>query len=72
MLNFVKSLFGKGRLRIEFRGLNEKNETVKGIAKMPYVGVFDEDDALWEFRYRIKYEEGILITYCKIVAHLRD
>ena len=72
MLNFIKSLFGKGRLRIEFRGINEKNERVNGVAKMPYVGSFNEDDALFEFKRQILYSDGIVITNCKIVAHLRE
>lgn len=72
MLDWIKSLFGKGKVRIEFKGLDKNGKAVSGTAKMPYVGKFDELDALEEFKEQIMYKHGILVLNCDIVAHIKE
>lgn len=72
MFDWIKSWFGKGKLRIEFRGLDKNGKAVSGDAKMPYVGKFDELDAIDEFKEQIMYSHGIYVTTCQIVAHIED
>lgn len=72
MFDWIKSWFGKGKVRIEFRGLDKNGKAVSGDAKIPYVGKFDELDALDEFKEQIMYKHGILVTSCNIVAHIKE
>lgn len=72
MINWIKSWFGKGKVRIEFKGIDQHGKAVTGTGKMPYVGKFDELDAIDEFKEQIMYKHGILVTSCVITAHIQD
>jgi hypothetical protein len=72
MLDWIKSLFGKGRLRIEFEGVDQAGKLVSGNAKMPYIGKFTEEDAIAEFKEQCMYKHGVRVTRAAIVAHIGD
>jgi tetrahydromethanopterin S-methyltransferase subunit A len=72
MLDWIKSLFGKGKIRIEFEGIDRDGKMVSGDGKMPYIGRFTEEDAIAEFKRKILYEHGVSVTDVKIVAHIKD
>jgi hypothetical protein len=70
MIDWIKGLFGRGRIRIEFEGVDRNGKVVTGDAKMPYVGSYDKESALSEFKNQIMYKDGIVITKATIVAHI--
>ena len=72
MLDWIKGLFGRGKVRLEFKGFDRQGKLVTGDAKMPYVGKYDEEDAIEEFKEQIMYKHGILVTSCIVVAHIKD
>jgi hypothetical protein len=72
MIDWIKSLFGKGKIRVEFKGLDRNGKTVSGDGKMPYIGRFTEEDAIADIKRKILYEHGVIVTDIKIVAHLKD
>lgn len=72
MFDWIRSLFGKGKVRVEFKGIDRDGKLVTGDAKMPYTGKFTEEDAIAEFKEQIMYKHGIVVTSCYIAAHLQE
>ena len=72
MIDWIKGLFGRGRIRIEFEGVDRNGKRVTGDAKMPYVGSYDKESALSEFKNQIMYKDGIVITKATIIAHIEE
>lgn len=72
MLDWIKSLFGKGRIRVEFKGIDRNGKLVSGDGKMPYVGKWDEDAAIAEFKEQLMYKHGVAATEVNIVAHVQE
>lgn len=72
MIDWIKGLFGRGRVRIEFEGVDLNGKIVTGDAKMPYVGSYDDESALSEFKNQIMYKDGIVVTKATIIAHIKD
>jgi tetrahydromethanopterin S-methyltransferase subunit A len=72
MLDWIRGLFGRGRIRVEFTGIDRDGKVVTGDGKMPYTGKFTEEDALAEFKQQLMYKHGVVVTQATIVAHLED
>ena len=72
MIDWIKGVFGRGRVRIEFEGVDRNGKRVAGDAKMPYVGSYDKESALSEFKNQIMYKDGIVITKATIIAHIEE
>jgi hypothetical protein len=72
MLDWIRGLFGRGRIRVEFTGIDRNGKTVSGDAKMPYIGRFTKEDAIAEIKQKILYEYGVTVTNVTIVSHLED
>ena len=71
-MDWLKSLFGKGKIRVEFKGIDRNGKLVEGDGKMPYIGKFTEEDAIAELKQKILYEHGITVTEVTIVAHITE
>lgn len=72
MLDWIKSWFGKGKIRVEFKGINREGKIVSGDGKMPYIGKWDEAAAIEQFKEQAMYKYGVVITELNIVAHIED
>lgn len=72
MINWIKSLFGRGRVRVEWTGLNQSGKSVSGNAKAPYVGTWDEDAMIRYVKQQLLYQHGVVTTQIQIVAHIED
>jgi tetrahydromethanopterin S-methyltransferase subunit A len=72
MLDWIKSLFGKGRVRIEFEGIDKTGKIVTGDGKFPYVGLYTEEDVISHFKKELMYKHGVSVTKIEIVQHIED
>ena len=72
MIDWIRRLFGKGKVRVEFKGINRNGKIVSGDAKVPYVGAWDENDVIKHIKNEIMYQHGIVVTEAKIVSHIQD
>ncbi len=67
MINWFKSIFGKGTVRIEFVGVDRQGEEVTAIAKIPYVGVYDEIAAIRYLKEQLLMKEDLFVIKAKIL-----
>jgi hypothetical protein len=72
MLDWIKSWFGKGRVRIEFEGLDRTGKVVNGDGKVPYIGLYTEEEVIAVFKKELMYHYGIFATKVEIVQHIKD
>ena len=66
MINWLKSLFGKGKVRVHFLASNGQT----GYAKIPYVGEYDEEELIRQFKKAALVEEGLKIVSVRVVARI--
>ena len=71
MFDFIRRWFGQGRVRVEFSYL-EGTRIRTGSAKVPYQGVWDEQDCLDYVRNELIIEHGIYPIKMQIVGHIED
>lgn len=65
MFDWLKKLYGQGRVRIEWKAENGSF----GTAKMPFIGAFDSEAELIEiFINECLLEKNIKITKARIIA----
>lgn len=69
MFDWLKQLFGKGTVRVEFEAVDNKFNVLKGSAKVPYIGQYDEDEVNRIVRNKIAVEHGVIVTKINVVAH---
>lgn len=72
MIDWIKSWFGKGKVRVEFKGIDRTGKIVTGDAKAPYVGHWNEDAMLKYVANELLYQHGVVVTQSKIVAHIEE
>lgn len=72
MIDWIKSFFGKGRVRVEFEGIDRNGKIVSGDAKVPYVGKWDEDAMMKFVKDKLMYEKGVVVTKMELVAHVPE
>lgn len=72
MIDWIKSWFGKGRVRAKFEGIDKHGNTVTGDAKAPYVGAWDENAMLKYMQNEIMLKYGVTVTKIQLVAHVED
>jgi hypothetical protein len=70
MIDWIKSWFGKGRVRAEWTGIDRSGKLVSGDAKAPYVGTWDEDAMIKYIKDELMYQHGVTVTKIQIVAHV--
>ena len=68
MSDWFKSLFGKGRVRIEFTTLEGK----PGTAKVPYIGEYDETAMLNHFIRALKVDYNLTAKTVKVIGHVTE
>jgi hypothetical protein len=69
MFNFIRSLFGKGKVRIEFTYL-AGNRIKQGSLTVPYVGEWDEDDCLSQVRDQLIVEHDIVPIKMTVIGRV--
>ena len=70
MFDWIKSLFGRGKVRAEWEGIDKYGNVKSGDAKAPYIGSYDET-AMKDFISRqLLFEYGITATKIDIIAHI--
>jgi hypothetical protein len=69
MFNFIRRLFGEGKVRIEFTYLHG-NRFKQGSLTVPYVGVWDEDDCLSHVRDQLIVEHGIVPIKMTVIGRI--
>lgn len=72
MIDWIKSWFGKGRVRVEWEGFDRSGLKRSGNARAPYVGVWDEEAMKDYISQKLSYQHGIMVTSIKIVAHIEE
>lgn len=72
MLDWIKSLFGKGTVRVEFNGVDRDGKAQSGTAKIPYVGAYDEAEALEQFKQVMMVEHRISIRSARVIGHVKS
>jgi hypothetical protein len=65
MINWIKSFFGKGTVRIQFT--DAKTNEVH-VVRMSYVGAFDEDDAIDELRHILYTRHSIFVKNAQVLG----
>jgi hypothetical protein len=68
MFDWLKQLFGKGTVRVEFEAVDDKFDVLKGSAKVPYIGRYDEDEVKRIVRNKIAVQHGVIVTKINVVA----
>jgi hypothetical protein len=71
MFDFIRRLFGQGRVRVEFNYL-EGSSIRTGLARVPYQGEWDEQACLDYVRNELIIEHGIYPIKMKIVGHIEE
>ncbi len=72
MLDWIRSLFGRGRVRIEFEGIDQTGNIVSGDGKVPYIGRYTEQDVIAYFKKELLYQHGVSATKVEIIQHIKD
>lgn len=72
MLDWIRGLFGRGRVRIEFEGVDQTGKSITGNGKVPYTGLYTEEDVIAVFKKELMYHHGIVATRIEIVQHIED
>jgi len=65
MFDWLKSLFGEGKVRIEFTTFEGRN----GIARVPYIGSYDEVDLLKQFKRVMKVDHGLTVRTATVLGN---
>lgn len=68
MFDWLKQLFGKGTVRVDFEAVDNKFAVLKGSAKVPYIGRYDEDEIKRIVRNKIAVQHGVTVTKINVVA----
>ena len=68
MFDFIRRLFGKGTVRIEFSCVKD-GKIKQGTVTTSYVGKFDENRCLELFRNEMLAEQGLEIIDARIVSY---
>ena len=72
MIDWIKSWFGKGRVRVEWEGVDRSGRIVTGDAKAPYVGRWDESAMTKYIKDNLMFQHGIVVTKIEIVSHIEE
>lgn len=72
MINWIKSWFGKGRIRAEWEGIDCSGQFKAGDAKVPYVGSYDESALKDHIAQNLLYQHGITVTKIQVIAHVEE
>ena len=67
MFNFIRRLFGEGKARVEFTYLHG-NRIKQGSLKVPYVGMWGEEDCLSYVREQLLVEYDIVPIKLSVVG----
>jgi hypothetical protein len=68
VFDFIKRMFGEGKIRAEFIC----SDGTSGSVKAPYIGQYIESEVLEHLKNAIEVEYGKKITHIKIVAHAEN
>jgi hypothetical protein len=71
MFDFIRRLFGQGRVRVEFNYL-EGSSIRTSSARVPYVGQWDEQACLDYARNQLIVEHGIYPIKMKVASHIEE
>ena len=69
ILDWIRSLFGRGRVTVEWSGLGPKG-IQSGTGRCPYVGSYDEHAIMDHFKKELRYQHDIVVTNIRVVSHL--
>ncbi len=72
MLDWIRSLFGRGRVRVEFEGIDKTGKVVNGDGKVPYIGRYTEQDVVAYFKKELLYQHGVIATKVEVIQHIED
>ena len=72
MIDWIRSWFGKGKIRTEWKGIDQWGNIRSGDAKCPYVGSYNESVLLKKIKQEMFYQHGVTITEIHVVAHIQD
>jgi hypothetical protein len=72
MLDWIKRLFGRGRVLVEFEGIDRTGKVVSGDGKVPYIGRYTEQDVIAYFKQELLYQHGVSASRVQIIQHIKD
>jgi hypothetical protein len=72
MIDWIKSWFGQGRVRVEWTGFDDAGRILTGNAKAPYVGRWDEAAMISYIKQQLLYQHGVTVTRIQIIAHIEE
>lgn len=70
MIDWIKSWFGKGKIRAEWQGYDRSGKLVGGDAKVPYVGSYNESELMKHIKNELMYQHGVRVTRIELVSHV--
>ena len=65
MFDFIKKMFGEGKVRAEFILADGR----QGIVKVPYIGQYNEAELITGVKDKMFVEYGVRCTSLKVVGH---
>ena len=68
MLNFIRRLFGQGRIKAKFIC----SDGTEGTVKAPYTGQWNESEALDALKEEIEFKYDKKIVHIELVAHIKE
>lgn len=71
MLDWFRGLFGRGRIKVEWEGIDDSGVR-NGTAKVPYTGLYNEEALLEHIKNELRYQHDIAVTDMRVVAHIKD
>lgn len=71
MFNFIRRLFGEGKVRIEFTYLHG-NVIKQGSLTVPYVGKWDEEDCLAHVRDQLIVNHNIFPIKLTVIGRIEE
>jgi hypothetical protein len=67
MINFIKSFFGSGKVRVEFTDCATRE---RHVVRVPYVGAWDEQDCIDEVHRTLWLNYDIRATNIIVLGHI--
>lgn len=72
MLDWIKSLFGRGKVRVTWSGFDTRGQIITGNAKAPYIGKWDESAMTSYIKQQLLYQHGVTVTQIQIISHIEE
>ena len=72
MLDWLRSLFGKGVVQISWNGIDPEGKIINGDGKVPYTGVYNEMSVKDIFKKELMQRHNILALKINVTQHVQE